>query len=278
MLIRSKYPHPVKLFFVVFFVFSLSACAEFTPEEISPQVSSDAYSSLPDQISPENWREFIHAPMDVLEKFREDELKMAVRTLSPMEDDKNKPQLEKTNRVFLIKGSVKAFDGNWKSIPNVQIESAGSSSISFSNLNGGSYNYLFGVQDRGPVCMSYETEQINGLSFLDLILIKKHMAGTNPFTSAREFLAADVNRDGQIDDVDVFHLESLLLERESELPDTENVIFISENQLSFMQALIDSDDLDRDTLKELGRISSCQDGALDRFLIKTGDVNGTVIF
>ncbi|MEL6257343.1 MAG: hypothetical protein AAFR87_35450 [Bacteroidota bacterium] len=275
---HNQYPQLVKVFLAVCLMISFSACADQPIEEIIPLQQDSPISSFPDEITPENWKLFIHAPLKLIEQLREKEIANNPRIIHPEINDKEGAILGKTERVYLIKGAVKAFDGNWRDIANVQIESDGNISSSFQNLGNRSYNYFFGVANPAPICMSYPTEQGNGLSLLDLVIIKKHMSGSNPFTYAREYLAADVNRDGLINDVDVFHIESLLLERETELPDTDNVIFVSEDQLSSAQALVDAGNFDDASLRELGRTPACQDAAPDRFLIKSGDVNGTAVF
>ena len=278
MSIHKQYPQLVKVFFSVSLIISLSACADQTFEEIVPNQLDSPISSFPDEITPENWKLFVDAPIELIEVLRAKEIASNPRIIHPEVNDKEEASLAKTERVYMIKGSIKAFDGNWRDIANVQVESDGNVSTSFQNSGNRSYNYFFGVADPAPICMSYQTEQANGLSLLDLVLIKKHMAGSTPFTRVREFLAADVNRDGLINDVDVFHIESLLLEREPELPDTDNVIFVSEDQLSSAQALVDAGNFDDASLRELGRTPACQDAAPDRYLIKSGDVNGTAVF
>lgn len=278
MSIHNQYPQLVKVLLALGFIFSLSACADQAIEEIVPLSQDSPISSFPDEITPENWEVFINAPLELIEDLRAKEMADNPRILHPEVGDKEGVFLSKTERVYLIKGSVKAYDGNWRDIANVQIESDGNVSMSFQNQGNRSYNYLFGVSDPAPICMSYLTEQGNGLSLLDLVLIKKHMSGSNLFTKVREYLAADVNRDGLINDVDVFHIESLLLERESELPETDNVIFLSEDQLSSAQALVDAGNFDDASLRELGRTAACQDAAPNRFLIKSGDINGTAVF
>lgn len=278
MFIYNRQTQLIKFFILISFIFSMNACTENLEEEILPPKEITDNASLPDQISLENWKLFIHAPMDVLEKFKEEEKDRAVRTIFIQEEKKADPNLVKSNAVFLIKGSVKAFDGSWRAIPNVQIESAGNATLSSYALGGGSFNYFFGASEKAPICMSFSSSADNGLSSLDLVLIKKHLEGINPFTSIREYLAADVNRDGLINDVDVFQIESLLLERETELPETDNVLFVSEKEFNRAQALLEEGDLDDATLSGLGRISSCLESSPDRFMIKSGDVNGTTIF
>jgi len=52
---------------------------------------------------------------------------------------------------------------------------------------------------------------LNGVNVIDLILIQKHLLGKAPFTSLTQFIAADVNRDKQINAADLVELKKLLL-------------------------------------------------------------------
>lgn len=65
---------------------------------------------------------------------------------------------------------------------------------------------------------SKNTDPLNGISTLDLVLIQKHLLGIEPFTSPYQFIAADANQDGNITSFDILLLKQLLLGVTNELP------------------------------------------------------------
>lgn len=81
-----------------------------------------------------------------------------------------------------------------------------------------------GYQLGGTIGESYvlraekETNPREGLSTLDIIILRRHLLGIQPITNPFLRLVADLNRDGQISLQDVIHLQSLLLAREDLYP------------------------------------------------------------
>ncbi|MEM9261741.1 MAG: hypothetical protein AAGA62_19020, partial [Bacteroidota bacterium] len=81
-----------------------------------------------------------------------------------------------------------------------------------------------GYQLGGTIGESYvlraekEANPREGLSTLDIIILRRHLLGIQPITNPFLRLVADLNRDGQISLQDVIHLQSLLLAREELYP------------------------------------------------------------
>ena len=55
------------------------------------------------------------------------------------------------------------------------------------------------------------TNPLNGVSTLDLVMISKHILGVQPLTSPYQMIAADVNRNGTITTADVVELRKMIL-------------------------------------------------------------------
>jgi hypothetical protein len=52
---------------------------------------------------------------------------------------------------------------------------------------------------------------LNGVTTYDLVLMSKHILGVGPFTNANQFIAADVNKNGQVTTADVVELRKMIL-------------------------------------------------------------------
>lgn len=59
---------------------------------------------------------------------------------------------------------------------------------------------------------------LNGVSTYDLYLIRQHLNGTQPFTQAWQYIAADANNDGEVSGADTLDLYNLILGIYTELP------------------------------------------------------------
>jgi len=55
------------------------------------------------------------------------------------------------------------------------------------------------------------TEHLNGVSTLDLVLIQRHILGLDQFSETPDFIAADVNDDGRVSAIDLVQIRRLIL-------------------------------------------------------------------
>jgi len=119
---------------------------------------------------------------------------------------------------------------------------------------------------------SKNTNPLNGVTTYDLVLISKHILGTQLLDSPYKIIAADANRSGSLTALDLVALRSLILFSIDELPNNKSWRFVdahyefdnpmqplSENFPESMECL-------NLTKSELG---------MDFIGIKVGDVNGT---
>lgn len=58
-----------------------------------------------------------------------------------------------------------------------------------------------------------DVEHINGVTTLDIILIQKHMLGSQKFDDAHKFIAADVDGNGRITSADIVEIRQLLMSK-----------------------------------------------------------------
>ncbi len=112
---------------------------------------------------------------------------------------------------------------------------------------------------------------LNGVSTLDLIKIQKHLLGIEPFTTIDQYVAADVNRNGNISVIDLLDLRKLLLGKYNEFPRNTSWRFGALPQ--------DFTGIDLSTFQEIKTIETLdKDHQEVNFLgIKIGDLNGDAI-
>ncbi len=69
-------------------------------------------------------------------------------------------------------------------------------------------------------------QRVLGLTTFDLALMSRHILGSQPFTSPYKLLAADVNKDGSVDGMDIIHLRRLILRIDSMFKHSPHWVFI----------------------------------------------------
>ncbi len=113
-----------------------------------------------------------------------------------------------------ISATVKVFQSN---SPMADMEG---SSFQFNNLvQGNSYR----------VQPERDNDIYNGVTTFDIALISKHVLDIQPFTSPYQMIAADVNRDGEVDGLDMILIRNLVLRRITRFPNNNSWRFIPKN-------------------------------------------------
>ena len=69
-------------------------------------------------------------------------------------------------------------------------------------------------------------DYINGVSTFDLIMISKHILGTQALDSPYKIIAADINHSNSVSTIDLIHLRKLILGQYQELPNNNSWRFI----------------------------------------------------
>ena len=72
-----------------------------------------------------------------------------------------------------------------------------------------------------------DTDYLDGISTLDLIMIQRHILGIETFDSPYKYLAADIDDNESIDGVDLVELRKLILGIYNELPQNDSWRFVS---------------------------------------------------
>ena len=117
----------------------------------------------------------------------------------------------------VVAGRVEREDGI--PVAGVNLNLSGTSSASFITAEDGAYafNDLF-LNSNYTVSPFKDGDDHNGLSTYDIVLIMKHILGTQLLDSPYKLIAADVNRSGSVTTLDVIQLRQVLLSVIPEFP------------------------------------------------------------
>jgi len=180
----------------------------------------------------------------------------------------------------IVTGQVIVYDcpsDTWSSMSGVNISiqnCAGTTTVSNGDpVDNYSLNIPNNCMGGGfPLCMEFITQANNNVTTLDAVAVTHHISGTTPFTSAREYLAADVNRDGQINTADVSIIQQVA-GGVATFP-FDNELFIPFEDYDILQNMVDNGTVDPGTLAFFGLyIPHCiTPSSADRRYIKTGDL------
>lgn len=156
-------------------------------------------------------------------------------------------------------------------VSNVEIQLADNSDFSGSRIKttNDAGHYVFENLARGKnyFLTGYKNDDVlHGVSTLDLIAIQKHLLGRDIFTSLHQYVAADVNRSGQVNVMDILELRKVLLGESPEFPNNTSWRFgvvpqdLGSNDLLAFRELVNIENLEKDL-------------EVDFVGIKIGDVN-----
>lgn len=123
------------------------------------------------------------------------------------------------------------------------------------------------------VAPSKDDDHQNGISTFDLLLMQRHILGIERFDSPYQIIAADINRSGRVDGVDIVELRKLVLGIYSEFPDNTSWRIIDEDH-----RFVDETNPFEGHIPENYIINSLLTDMEVNFIgVKVGDVSGDVI-
>lgn len=190
-------------------------------------------------------------------------------TLIVRDNDGVCPQLASATTAS-IAGQITTVDG--KIIPDVVVK-VNETNEDFNTARGG----LFAFQDL-PTQENYtlsakKTDDItNGVSVADIIYITRHILGSQEFETNHQYLAADVDRSGNVSVSDILSIRQAILRKTNGFSNNDSWLFIDKNEALATEL--------QHTLKnrvsesiELNNLLQ-SNTALEMTGIKMGDVNG----
>ncbi len=135
--------------------------------------------------------------------------------------------------------------------------------------------YWFLDNDEGmdyALSASKNDDYLNGVSTIDLVMIQRHILGTELLDSPYKMIAADINNDGAIDGRDLVELRKLILGIYTELPQNDSWRFIdASTTLDITNPWNFDETVEVYNLDEFGMLTANFIGT------KVGDVNNSAI-
>lgn len=109
-----------------------------------------------------------------------------------------------------------------------------------------------------------------GLSIIDIILVKNHITGSKKLKSPYELLAADINRSGSITVADIWQMQQVIINAQTEWKNNKTWNFVDKNKIYEPVESIWADTLSELTLTEENPDSV----KIELIGVKTGDITG----
>lgn len=170
-----------------------------------------------------------------------------------------------------ITGNIKSTRS--ENIPQVLITTNGNPPIK-TNTNG-TGDFSLGNLEKGVYKLSPFKNDAHalGVSTADLLAIQKHLTGTKPLSNLDEYIAADVNNDGEISVTDLIELRKLILGLQTTFSNNTSWRFYDTNVMSKMDNLLSLQRFENPFLQVTNT------SLIQNFVgIKIGDVNKSYSF
>lgn len=179
-----------------------------------------------------------------------------------------------TNTSAMIAGSIETEAG--EEVEEVQVQMSGGNSQQ--SMTGGDGFFQFNGIATGldyTVLPQRNDDPLNGISTVDLILISKHILGTQKLNSPYKIIAADADRSGSISTVDIIILRRLILGVVDVFPGTGTSWRFVRANFTFPNPLNPFAGF----FPELYNLNDLSSNMMDAdfIAIKVGDVNGSAI-
>lgn len=158
-------------------------------------------------------------------------------------------------------------------VSDVQVDLVGSEFPSV--MTNGTGGYAFPLMSTGGnyvVDPAKNTDPVNGVSTLDLVLIQKHVLGLNLLDSPYKIIAADINKDQTVSASDLVELRKMILGVQDEFQHNESWRFIDDSY-AFSNPAKPLAEL----FSEAYNINNLENNMIVDFTaVKVGDVNNSV--
>lgn len=178
---------------------------------------------------------------------------------------------------FTVKGSVKTAFG--QAVPNTNISVPKLNNLELQTDENGEflYNTFIHPDSTYSIQISMPVSSIsNGVDVIDLLQIQKHLLTSQPFDSPYKLLAADADRSGEVNVIDILQLARALINPVYSIPNSETWLLLDSGLTfnnpgaPFQQAYSHK--------FQAGFSSADGDKSFNILAIKTGDTDGSATF
>jgi hypothetical protein len=176
------------------------------------------------------------------------------------------------NNALLISGNITTE--NDESIEEVMVEVLNMDMVPATTDESGFYSFSDmqsgGVYDMHP---SMDTDHLNGVTTIDLVLIQRHILGLDKMDSPYKVIASDINKDGVVSATDLLALRKAILGITQNFPGNQSWRFV-DKAYSFIDSVNPLTEQFTETYNVANLLNNM---SVDFVGIKTGDVNATVV-
>ncbi len=177
-------------------------------------------------------------------------------------------------KIYLKQGIVNIINDNIKNCSSVTCSSSCAPDSVLTDENG-AFNFcdVCATCDRFMIEPRKNDNPLNGVTTYDLVLISKHILGTEPFNTPYKIIAADANKSDEVTTFDIVTLRKLILGIDTALQYTTSWRFVDKSFLPFP----DPTDPFQSLFTEISNCVAPQASTVDFIGIKVGDVNNTAM-
>jgi hypothetical protein len=127
--------------------------------------------------------------------------------------------------VSIISGQI--ITESQEQIANVKVKvTNGIDETTVSTGDAGLYEAGIPLIDHTMITPAKNSDHANGISTADLIKVQKHILGIKPIVSPYKLIAADANKDGKINPIDLIQIRKVLLGKIDQFPDNSSWRFV----------------------------------------------------
>ncbi len=164
----------------------------------------------------------------------------------------------------------KVANTNGELIESVTVSVNGANTMSETTSAAGNYGFELSVGGDYTITPQKDMNPLNGVSTYDLVLLRKHVLGTEVLDNPYSLIAADVNKSGAITTFDMVELRKVILQVVPTFENNDSWRFVDANyQFTTDNALAEN-------FSEVYNINNLASSmAIDFVAVKIGDLNGT---
>jgi len=214
----------------------MTSCNKEDLEIATTSSLEDLLSQYPDEITMSNWEEFVDAPVELVdhyikqekEKLKENILPNSTEAISDnnLESIKSRGSISGWIHIFELSSNIPGA-GVSISHPLNRVELKYGNITTTTNKNSGNN---FNINSNQTPCpdleLCYDTEWMSGVSTWDIVVIQQYLNGDRVFDVWQK-VAADVDKDGSITQLDIDMLRTLIIGTVISLQGP-NIIFVRE--------------------------------------------------